>query len=78
LKCNEWKNTSPILVDAGNLWAKPPFGKTLGAKDKMPKRQLEKESSTETKDHMRLKEEIKGTIRAINNNPSREKPRVTY
>jgi hypothetical protein len=35
-------------------------------------------NSTEMKKHIRLKEEIKGTIRAINNNPSQEKPTVTY
>jgi hypothetical protein len=33
-----------MLLDAGNLWPKPPLGKTVGPKKKkMPERQLEQD-----------------------------------
>jgi hypothetical protein len=39
---------------------------------------LRRTTSTEMKKHTRLKEAIKDRIRAVNDNLSQEKPRVTY
>jgi hypothetical protein len=79
------KGITVSRLDAANIGeCRESVGKTTlrqkrwEQKNKMSKEQLEKESSTETKKCMRLKEKIKGTIRAINNNPSRGKPSVTY
>jgi hypothetical protein len=47
-------------------------------KNKMPKRELEKDKQHQMKKHTRLNEEIKGRIGQINDNLSQEKPRVTY
>jgi hypothetical protein len=73
------ENTSPMMVDAVNLWPKPPFGKSAGSKKtKCQSGNLRRTNSTEMKKHTRLNEEIKGRIGQINDNLSQEKPRVTY
>jgi integrase len=55
-----------------------PSTKALGAKRKCQSSNLTRTNSTEMKKQMRLKEAIKGSIRATNDNPSQENPRVTY
>jgi hypothetical protein len=73
------ENTSPMLADAGNLWPKPPFGKSAGSKKtKCQSGNLRRTNSSEMKKYTRLRDEIKGRIRAINDNSSQENPRVTY
>jgi hypothetical protein len=67
------ENTSPMLADAGNLWPKPPFGKSaVSKKKKCQSGNLRRTNSSEMKKYTRLKEEIKGRMRAINDNPLRE------
>jgi hypothetical protein len=68
-----------MLVDAGNLWPKSPFDKSAGTKKANCQRSnLRRTNSTEMKKNMRLKEAIEGGIRKLNDNPSQEKPSVTY
>jgi hypothetical protein len=68
-----------MLVNAGNLWPKPPFGKSSGTKKtKCQSGNLRRTNSTEMNKHTHLREEIKARIREINDNLSQEKPRVTY
>jgi hypothetical protein len=62
-----------MLVDAGNLWPKPPFGKNAGTKKtKCQSGNLRRTNSTEMKKYMRLKDEVRGRIRAVNDNTSQE------
>jgi hypothetical protein len=52
-----------------------PSAKALGAKNKMPTQQLEQDKQYRNEETYASQ---RGRIRAINDNPSQEKPRVTY
>jgi hypothetical protein len=62
-----------MLLDAGNLWPKPPFGKSsVTKKTKCQSGNLRRTNSTEMKKHTRLKEAIKGRTSAVNDTTSQE------